>query len=49
MKINVLFYLIISLFIYNGVVMADSNDQNLVTMIITQNEKVTDPNEEAPQ
>ena len=29
--------------------MADSNDQNLVTMIITQNEKVTDPNEEAPQ
>ena len=49
MKINLLFYLFISLFIHNGVVMADSNDQNLVTMVITQNEKVTDPNEVAPQ
>ena len=49
MKINILFYLFISLFIYNGVVMADSKDQNLVTMVITQNEKVTDPNETAPQ
>ena len=49
MKVNILFYLFISLFIYNGVVMADSKDQNLVTMVITQNEKVTDPNETAPQ
>ena len=39
MKINILFYLIISLFIYNGVVMADSNDQNLVTMIINKTKR----------
>jgi peptidylprolyl isomerase len=46
MKINILFYLFISLFFYNGVLMADSN---IITMIVTQNEKVTDPGEVAPE
>ena len=48
MKINIFFYILFSLFISNGVVMADSNNENIITMIITQNDKVTDPGEQAP-
>ena len=48
MKINIFFYILLSLFISNGVVMADLNNENIITMIITQNDKVTDPGEQAP-
>ena len=43
MKINKIFYIILGLFINARVVMADSNNENIITMVITQNEKVTDP------
>ena len=48
MKINIFFYILFSLFISNGVVMADSSKENIITMVITQNDKVTDPGEQAP-
>ena len=47
MKINKIIYIFIFLFCINGEIMAENN-QNLITMVITQNEKVTDPGEESP-
>ena len=47
MKINKIIYIFIFLFCTNGEIMA-KNNQNLITMVITQNEKVTDPGEESP-
>ena len=47
MKINKIIHLFIFLFCTNGEIMAENN-QNLITMVITQNEKVTDPGEQSP-
>jgi len=48
MKVNKIFYIILGLFIATGGLMADSNNENIITMVITQNEKVTDPVEVSP-
>ena len=47
MKIIKLLYLLILLFLTNGEIMAENNN-NILTMVITQNEKVTDPGEDSP-
>ncbi len=47
MKIIKLLYIFILLFLTNGEIMAENND-NIITMVITQNEKVTDPGEDSP-
>ena len=47
MKIIKLLYLLILLFLTNGEIMAENND-NILTMVITQNEKVTDSGEDSP-
>tara|TARA_S200000501_G_scaffold258691_1_gene242534 strand:+ start:51863 stop:52429 length:567 start_codon:yes stop_codon:yes gene_type:complete len=48
MKINLLIYTFIFLFFTNGEIMANNNKDNLITMVITQNEKITDPGEVSP-